>query len=60
LVPKVSKSEKSGKISGSSDKEESSLTVEVHAPGAETIVPAVGDVVTCKVLSVNPRLLPSY
>ena len=31
------------------------LTVEVRAPGEETIVPAIGDIVTCKVLSVNPR-----
>jgi len=32
------------------------VTVEVQAPGEETgLVPRVGDVVTCRVLSVNPR-----
>jgi exosome complex RNA-binding protein Csl4 len=34
---------------------EDTVKVEVHAPGEETVVPAVGDIVTCKVLSVNPR-----
>ena len=32
------------------------ISVEVHAPGQDqTIVPSVGDIVTCKVVSVNPR-----
>ena len=32
------------------------ISVEVHAPGQElTVVPSVGDIVTCKVVSVNPR-----
>ena len=43
------------KKSGEEVKEDTSLIVEVSAPGEETVIPAVGDVVTCKVLSVNPR-----
>ena len=32
------------------------ISIEVHAPGQDqTVVPAVGDIVTCKVVSVNPR-----
>ena len=31
------------------------VSVEVHAPGEETAVPAIGDIVTAKVLSVNQR-----
>lgn len=31
------------------------VSVEVHSPGEQTVIPAVGDVVTAKVLSVNPR-----
>jgi hypothetical protein len=46
-----------GKTGVVDSKDETSLTVEVHAPGEETIVPGVGDIVTCKVLSVNPRFV---
>ncbi|TRY64208.1 hypothetical protein TCAL_04908 [Tigriopus californicus] len=31
------------------------VSVEVHSPGEQTVIPAVGDVVTAKVMSVNPR-----
>ena len=31
------------------------VSVEVHSPHEETVVPAVGDIVTAKVLSVNQR-----
>jgi exosome complex RNA-binding protein Csl4 len=32
------------------------ISIEVHAPGQDhTVVPSVGDIVTCKVVSVNPR-----
>ena len=32
------------------------ISIEVHAPGQDqTFVPSVGDIVTCKVVSVNPR-----
>ena len=31
------------------------VSVEVHSPREETVVPAVGDIVTAKVLSVNQR-----
>ena len=40
---------------GEDVKDDTSLIVEVSAPGEETVIPAVGDVVTCKVISVNPR-----
>ena len=53
LVPKSKAS--TTKSEADVDKEDTS--VEVHAPGKETIVPAVGDVVTCKVLAVNPRYI---
>jgi hypothetical protein len=49
IVPKASQDSKA--------EDEANVTVEVHAPGEETVVPAVGDIVTCKVLSVNPRCL---
>ena len=53
LSPKVLNS--GAKKTAEDLKDVTSLIVEVHVPGEETIVPAVGDVVTCKVLSVNPR-----
>jgi exosome complex component CSL4 len=53
LTPKVLNSET--KKVGEDLKDDTTLIVEVRAPGEETVVPAVGDVVTCKVLSVNPR-----
>ena len=32
------------------------ISIEVHAPGQDqTVVPSVSDIVTCKVVSVNPR-----
>ena len=31
------------------------MSVEVHAPGEETAVPSIGDIVTAKITSVNPR-----
>ena len=31
------------------------ISIEVHTPGEETAVPSVGDIVTAKVVSVNPR-----
>ena len=34
------------------------VSVEVHSPREETVVPAVGDIVTAKVLSVNQRWVP--
>ena len=42
---------------GASDKGEGGemVSVEVHSPHEETVVPAVGDIVTAKVLSVNQR-----
>ena len=42
---------------GGSDKGEGGemVSVEVHSPHEETVVPAVGDIVTAKVLSVNQR-----
>jgi exosome complex component CSL4 len=47
MVPKVNAGEK--------DKDDQLMTVEVHSPKEETVVPAVGDIVTAKVLSVNQR-----
>ena len=31
------------------------VSIEVHTPNEETAVPAIGDIVTAKVVSVNPR-----
>ncbi len=45
LVPKSKKT----------NSEEDLISVEVHAPGEQTCVPAIGDIVTAKVISVNPR-----
>ena len=39
------------------DKGSELVSVEVHSPHEETVVPAVGDVVTVKVLSVNQRFV---
>ena len=39
------------------DKGSEIVSVEVHSPHEETVVPAVGDVVTVKVLSVNQRFV---
>merc|ERR1712241_232482 len=36
-------------------KVENVVSVEVHAPGEETAVPSIGDIVTAKITSVNPR-----
>ena len=63
LVPKTIESEdkvKSGnkpeETNTSASKYQDVISIEVHAPGQDqTIVPAVGDIVTCKVISVNPR-----
>jgi len=62
LVPRTIESDEKTK-SGSKDETITSanklqdiISIEVHAPGQDqTIVPAVGDIVTCKVVSVNPR-----
>ena len=35
------------------------LVVEVSAPGEQNVLPSIGDIVTAKVLSVNPRLVYS-
>ena len=37
------------------EKEDQVMSVEVHAPGQETAVPSIGDIVTAKITSVNPR-----
>ena len=37
------------------DAEDKTISVEVHTPGEETAVPAIGDIVTAKVVSVNLR-----
>lgn len=42
------------KIINKTDKE-NLKSIEVHSPGEETAVPAVGDIVTAKVVAVNPR-----
>ena len=53
LVSKGGKANKSEGDKGSGSSE--MVSVEVHSPHEETVVPAVGDIVTAKVLSVNQR-----
>jgi len=50
---RTDKSEESKKVEASY---QDVISIEVYAPGQDqTIVPSVGDIVTCKVVSVNPR-----
>lgn len=53
LVSKGGKANKSEGDKGGGSSE--MVSVEVHSPHEETVVPAVGDIVTAKVLSVNQR-----
>ena len=58
MVHRVGKDKEKEREKGEkeADGDESELiSVEVHSPKAETVVPAVGDIVTAKVLYVNPR-----
>ena len=51
LVKKKSNNEQQN----GTQKVENVVSVEVHAPGEETAVPSIGDIVTAKITSVNPR-----
>ena len=63
LVPKAIESDDKNKNGNKQDqsisvanKYKDVISIEVHAPGQDqTVVPSVGDIVTCKVVSVNPR-----
>ena len=62
LIPKTVDSDESQTTSSNKSNQKSAsshqdvISIEVHAPGQDqTIVPSVGDIVTCKVVSVNPR-----
>ena len=50
LVPKANDQKQNN-----TEKEDNSMSVEVHAPGEETAVPSISDIVTAKVTSVNAR-----
>ena len=52
LVPKANDQKQNN-----TEKEENSMSVEVHAPGEETAVPTISDIVTGKITSVNARYL---
>ena len=56
LVSKGGKADEGeGRDKGSGGGGSEMVSVEVHSPHEETVVPAVGDIVTAKVLSVNQR-----
>ena len=62
LVPKTVEKDENHKRNDKSEESKKAaalqdvISIEVYAPGQDqTIVPSVGDIVTCKVVSVNPR-----
>ena len=50
LVPKANDQKQNN-----TEKGENAMSVEVHAPGEETAVPSISDIVTGKITSVNAR-----